>query len=93
MQTPQDQEQYLMEMLDKSNSNHMAFIKEFNTKMGNTPIQDTKGMKIYRKADETEDYFSAPIKKINGGANAHSMNNANKDHTSSIDREEVSDLN
>ena len=89
MPTARDQEQYLMEMLDKTNPSHAAFIEEFRTRMGSKPTQDPKGMKVYRKADETEDYFSVPSKKNVGGHKGNSGNIPSKQNTPTPDREEV----
>ena len=85
-----DQEQYSMEMLDSSNPNHSAFIEEFRNKVDpNKPAQGPKGMKVYRKAEETEDYFFGPSKKNDGGPKGNYNNNANKQHTPTPDGEEV----
>ena len=85
-----DQEQYLTEMLDNSNPNHAAFIEEFRNKVDlNKPAQGPKGMKVYRKAEETEEYFFGASKKNDGGPKGHYNNNVNKQHTPTPDREEV----
>ena len=38
MPTARDQEQYLMEMLDKTNPSHVTFIEEFRAKMGGVAV-------------------------------------------------------
>ena len=91
MPTAFNQEQYLMEMLDMSNPNHASFIEEFRAKMG-PPQQNQgpKGVKVYRKADETEDYFSAPVKKNMGGQkNSSNISNQSQIQTSSLEVKEV----
>ena len=89
MPTAKDQEQYLIEMLDNTNPSHVAFIEEFNIKMGNKPKQEVKGMKVYRKADETEDYFSIPTKKNVTGNKSNSIKNPSKQNTPTPDIEQV----
>ena len=91
MPTPYNQEQYLVEMLDMSNPNHVSFIDEFRAKMGPPqPEQGPKGVKVYRKADETENYFSAPTKKnVGGQKNSTNTTNQNKQQETSQDRKEV----
>ena len=89
MPTARDQEQYLMEMLDKTNTSHVTFIEEFRTKMGTKPKQGPKGMTVYRKADETEEYFSVPSKKNVDVYNGNSGNLSSKQNTPTPDREEV----
>ena len=92
MPTAFNQEQYLVEMLDMSNPNHTYFIEEFRAKMGPPQQkQGPKGVKIYRKADETEDYFSAPVKKNMGGQkNDINVTNQHKMQATSCDIREVS---
>ena len=55
-------------MLDKNNPKHQYFIKEFKDRMNSVEIHAVPGMKVYRKADETEDYFSGPTNKKDHGS-------------------------
>ena len=92
MPTAFNQEQYLVEMLDMSNPNHTSFIEEFRAKMGPPQQkQGPKGVKVYRKADETEDYFSAPVKKNMGGQkNDINVTNQHQMQATSYESKEVS---
>ena len=91
MPTAFNQEQYLVEMLDMSNPNHTSFIEEFRAKMGPPQQkQGPKGVKVYRKADETEDYFSAPVKKnVGGHKNDINVTNQHQMQATSYDIKEV----
>ena len=55
--------------------------------------QGPKGVKVYRKADETEDYFSGPMKKnVGGQKNSSNVANQSQFHASSYDIKEVDKL-
>ena len=80
MSTLDDQERYLIDMLDKANQKHVSFIEEFHNKMARNPVPGPQGMKVYRKAEETEDYFSVPSKKTNGGHRNINLITGNSQH-------------
>ena len=80
MSTLDDQERYLIDMLDKANQKHVSFIEEFHNKMACNPVPGPQGMKVYRKAEETEDYFSVPSKKTNGGQRNINLITGNSQH-------------
>lgn len=64
-----DQEKYLSEMLDPSNSSHAAFIREFGQRQrqGTKETPTPKGIKVYRKADEKEEYIAGGKNKKKPG--------------------------
>ena len=89
IQNTSDQEQYLLEMLDKSNPVHTNFIDEFKDKFCSKSGPEPTGMRMYRKADQTEDYFSGNVHKSSAGSKSQNINNASEKSIPSTDRDEV----
>ena len=76
-------------MLDKNNPTHNTLIEEFRAKIIVKSKQDPQGMKSYRKADETEDYFSPPIKSNCAEEEVNNTKKKDKGHVSTLNYEEV----